>query len=72
MGKKKRKSPKQRGEGDQKIEEIIRKLDITVVILLAWAGLKRKEVAKVLGVSEKTIERMLPFQKLKRIWQEKG
>ena len=71
MRKKKRKSSKQE-VNDRKIEEIIKKLDIAIVILLAWAGLKRKEVAKVLGVSEKTIERRIPFRKLKQIWQEKG
>lgn len=49
-----------------KPDDILKRLDILTVIMLARSGLTRKEVAEVLEVSEKTIERMLPFEKLKR------
>jgi DNA-binding transcriptional regulator LsrR (DeoR family) len=49
---------------NNKLDEVLKKLDILVVVQLANSGLTRKEIAVVLGVSEKTIERMLPFAKL--------
>jgi DNA-binding transcriptional regulator LsrR (DeoR family) len=49
---------------NEKLGEIAKKLDILIVIQLAKSGLTRKEVADVLGVSEKTIQRMLPFAKI--------
>jgi DNA-binding NarL/FixJ family response regulator len=48
----------------KKLDEVLKKLDILVVVQLANSGLTRKEIAEVLKVSEKTIERMLPFAKL--------
>jgi DNA-binding XRE family transcriptional regulator len=53
-------------DSNKKLGELNKKLDILIVILLAKYGLTRKETADVLGVSEKTIERMLPFEKLKQ------
>ena len=50
----------------EKLDKIIKRLDILTVILLAQAGLKRKEIAEALGVSEKTIER----KKSKEVKQE--
>jgi len=50
---------------NKKLDEILKKLDILVVVHLANSGLTRKEIAEVLGVSEDTIERMLPFRELK-------
>jgi hypothetical protein len=50
---------------NDKLEKINKKLDILIAIELAKSGLPRKEVAAVLDVSEKTIERMIPFEKLK-------
>jgi len=52
-------------ESKGKYNEILRKLDILIIIQLAKSGLTLKETAKVLGVSEDTIERTLPFKKLK-------
>ena len=49
----------------EKLDKIIKRLDILTVILLAQAGLKRKEIAEALGVSEKTIERLIPISKIK-------
>ncbi len=50
---------------NRKLDEVLKKLDILIVVHLANSGLTRKEIADVLGVSEDTIERMLPFRKLK-------
>jgi len=50
---------------DEKLTKIARRLDVLTVILLAKSGLTLKETADVLGVSEDTIERMIPFRKLK-------
>jgi len=58
-------------DSNRKLNEILRRLDILIVILLAKSGLTRKETADVLGVSEKTIERMLPFAKLSQKRAEK-
>jgi DNA-directed RNA polymerase specialized sigma subunit len=50
---------------NEKLSQLNKKLDIVVVVLLAKSGLTRKEIADVLKVSEDTVERMLPFKKLK-------
>jgi transposase len=50
---------------DDKLDRLLRKLDILIVVQLANSGLTLKEVAKTVGISEDTIERMLPFKKLK-------
>lgn len=50
---------------NKRLDEVLRKLDILIIVHLANSGLTRKEIAGVLGVSEDTIERMLPFRKLK-------
>lgn len=59
------------GKLGKKLEKIIKRLDMLLVILLAKSGFKRKEIAEILGVSEKTIERMLPFRKLKQSGEDK-
>jgi len=50
---------------NKKLDEALKKLDILLIIQLAKSGLTLKETSKVLGISEDTIERMLPFKKLK-------
>jgi DNA-binding NarL/FixJ family response regulator len=60
-----------RSNSDKKLNEILRRLDILIVIQLADSGLTRKEIADVLKVSEKTIERMVPFAKLSQRRREK-
>jgi plasmid maintenance system antidote protein VapI len=50
----------------EKLDKIIKRLDILTVILLAKSGLSRKEIAEALGVSEKTIERLIPVSKIKK------
>jgi len=51
---------------NEKLSQLNKKLDIIIVVLLAKSGLTRKEIADVLGISEKTIERVVPFEKLKQ------
>lgn len=53
-----------------KLDKIAKRLDMIVVILLAKSGLKRGDIANILGISEKTIERMLPFRQIKRSRKE--
>jgi len=48
-----------------KLDKLNKKIDIVIITELARSGLSRKEVADVLEVSEDTIERMVPFRKLK-------
>jgi len=55
---------------DEKLAKIIKRLDMLSVVLLAKSGLTLKEISKALGISEDTIERMLPFRKLKSKGQE--
>jgi transposase len=51
---------------NRKLDQILKKLDILVVVQLVNSGLTLKEIAKTLGISEDTIERMLPFRRLKQ------
>jgi len=51
---------------DEKLDKIARRLDMIVVILLAKSGLKLKEIADILGISERTIQNWLPFRKIKQ------
>jgi len=50
---------------NRKLDQVLKKLDILIVVQLANSGLTLKETAKTLDISEDTIERMLPFKKLK-------
>jgi len=50
----------------KRLDKIARRLDMIVVILLARSDLDRKEIADIIEVSEKTIERMLPFRQIKQ------
>jgi len=50
----------------KKLDNISRKMDMIIVIMLAQSGLNRKDIAEILGISEKTIERMLPFREIKK------
>lgn len=50
---------------NERLDKIIKRLDIITVILLVKSGLTRREIAEALGVSEKTIERLIPVSKLK-------
>ena len=50
----------------KKLDKIGKKLDMIIVIMLAQSGFSKKEISEILGVSEKTIQRMLPFGELKK------
>ena len=54
----------------KRLDKIAKRLDMIVVILLARSGVNRKEIADILGISEKTIERMLPFRQIKQSRKE--
>ena len=54
-----------RPNSDPTMKEILRKLDMMLIIHLAEAGFSLKETADVLKVSEDTVERMVPFRMLK-------
>ena len=57
---------------EKRLDKIAKRLDMIVVILLARSGLKRKEIADILGVSEKTVERMLPFREISKRGKKSG
>ena len=62
--------PSRTSKSSESLDKVAKKLDMVIVILLAQSGLTLKETAEVLKVSEDTIERMLPFKKLKSKMQE--
>ena len=43
---------------DEQLEKISKKLDIIITILLAKSGVQQREIAKMLGMSTKTIVKM--------------
>ncbi len=51
---------------NDRLDKIIKRMDIITVILLAKSGLTRREIAEALDVSEKTIQRLIPVSKIKR------
>jgi DNA-binding transcriptional regulator LsrR (DeoR family) len=50
---------------NERLDKIIKRLDTITVIMLAQSGMKRKEIADALGVSEKTIGRLIPVSRIK-------
>jgi len=50
----------------RKLDKIVKRLDMILVVLLAKSGLKLNEIAEILGISERTIQRMLPFRRIKQ------
>ncbi|WP_366933082.1 helix-turn-helix domain-containing protein [Nitrososphaera sp.] len=53
---------------DRKLGDISKRLDMIIVLMLADRGLTQSEIAKILGVSSKTIERLFAssFNKIQR------
>jgi len=51
---------------DEMLREIRRKLDMLIVIELASRGLNLKEIADILNVSERTIQRIISIRKIKQ------
>lgn len=58
-------SKKTKSSSEKERSDILRRLDMLLIIQLAQSGLTLKEISKALNMSEDTIERMLPFKKLK-------
>lgn len=58
-------------KSNKNLDEILKRLDMLTIVQLAKSGLTLKETAKALGISEDTIERMVPFKKLKPIRHKK-
>ena len=52
---------------NEKLDKVIKRLDILTVISLARSGLSRKDIAGALKVSEKTIERLISVAKIKKV-----
>lgn len=50
---------------EKEIKEINQKLNIILIMLLKENGLGKKEIAKVLGIGDKTIDKIVPYSKLR-------
>ena len=50
----------------RELKEIRRRLDMLIVIELASRGLELKEIAGILNVSERTIQRIISVRKIKK------
>jgi len=50
----------------RELKEIRRRFDILIVIELASRGLELKEIANILNVSERTIQRIISVRKIKK------
>lgn len=59
-----------KGKKDEKVlrelREIRRRLDMLIVIELASRGLNLKEIAGILNVSERTIQRIISIRKIRQ------
>ena len=47
------------------LDKVNKKLDLLIVILLVNSGMKLPDIAQTLGVSVRTIQRMVPIAKMK-------
>jgi len=63
-------SSKNNGGLGKKLDKIGKRLDMIVVIMLAQSGLNLKDIAEILGISERTIRRILPFRQIKQSQKE--
>lgn len=54
----------------KKLDKIGKRLDMIIIILLARSGLSQKEIADIIGISERTIRNMLPFRQIKQTLKE--
>ena len=52
------------------LDKIAKRLDMILVILLAKSGVSQSEIAKIIGISERTIRRWLPFREIQRSRKE--
>ena len=57
-------------ELEKLLKESNKKLNILLILELAKLGMDIKRVAKVLGMSDKTISNLLPFKEIKDFMRE--
>jgi len=55
---------------EEMLEKIAKRLDMILVILLAKSGVRQTEIAKILGISVRTIQYWLPFRQIKQSRKE--
>lgn len=48
------------------LDKIAKRLDMILVILLAKSGVNQSDIAKIIGTTERTIRRWLPFRQIKQ------
>lgn len=51
---------------EEQIKNLVNKIDILIIIELAKCGLPKKQIAKVLKISDNTIDKILPYNELKK------
>lgn len=50
---------------EERLDKVNKKLDLLAAILLVNSGMKLPDIAQTLGVSVRTIQRMIPIAKMK-------
>jgi len=58
------------GNLKEALDKIAKRLDMILVILLAKSDVNQSEIAKILGVSERTVRNWLPFRQIKQSRKE--
>ena len=51
---------------EEKLDLLLKKIDILLIVELTKSGLNKKQVAKVLKISDNTIDKILPYSELKK------
>ncbi|MEO8514045.1 MAG: hypothetical protein ABI543_10825 [Ignavibacteria bacterium] len=51
---------------EKQLEILTNKIDILIIIELTKCGLTKKQIAKVLKIGDKTIDKILPYNELKK------
>ena len=46
------------GEAESELKDVIQKLNMVLIVLLAEKGIPQKQIAKILGMSNKTISKI--------------
>ena len=50
----------------QGLAALSKKLDVVIAIMLAQSGVDKKDVAKVIGISGRTLQDLIPFGQIKK------
>lgn len=48
------------------LDKIAKRLDMILVVLLAKSGVNKSEIARILGITERTIRNWLPFRQIQQ------